>query len=295
MNKQVLIQNVVKRHIIRLATKDAIRESKKYKTANANRIRSEITHDVLELIGNHLYSKTAFIKDITNLYENTKNSLKHIYEEIQKKPSLWEKLKENLDLDPKNIANALSDLVPNLKSKLGEWLEDVLGEIPFVNIVFKLSKLEYSKTLEWLEKLYEKLPDNIKKNLDNLKEKALSIKKFIEKIWDLLKQKIKQSDNKTINTAIYLVYLGISQKIDNNTFAKEKNNLILGLTGKIDSDKILDGLTNEKLFDFVMALLEDYINIEDIVKYKSLPLQLYFLYEEGYLDQEMNILKGLKK
>jgi hypothetical protein len=295
MNKQVLIQNVVKRHIIRLATRDAIRESKKYKTANAHHIRNEITPDVLELLGNHLYSKTAFIKDITNLYENTKNSLKHIYEEIQKKPSLWEKLKENLDLDPKNIANALSDLVPNLKSKLGEWLEDVLGEIPFVNIVFKLSKLEYAKTLEWLEKLYEKLPENIKKNLDALKEKALSVKKFIEGIWDMLKEKIKQTDNRAINTAIYLVYLGISQKIDKNTFVKEKNNLISGLTGKIDSDKILDDLTNEKLAEFVMALLEDYIDIEDVVKYKSIPLQLYFLYQEGYLDEELNILKGLKK
>ena len=289
MSRQVLINNVVKRHIIRLASIDAIRESKKYKTASAGYVRSEITPEVLEVLGNHLFYKTAFIKDITSLYENTKNSLIHIYEEIQKKPNKWEEIKKTLNLDPKNIGSMLMDL-PNFKSNFGKWLESVIKDIPFLNIMYKVSKLEYTQAKQWLEKLYAKLPAKIQQGIDKLKNMATSVKDWLGKIWDLLKEKIKKTDNKAVNIAVFLVYLGISRKIDDDTFAKK--NLVSGLTGKLDSDQILDDLPLDKLSDFISALLEDFIDIEDIVKYKTLPFQIYFLYQEGYLDEELRILKG---
>ncbi len=289
MSRQVLINNVVKRHIIRLASIDAIRESKKYKTASAGYVRSEITPEVLEVLGNHLFYKTAFIKDITSLYENTKNSLIHIYEEIQKKPNKWEEIKKTLNLDPKNIGSMLMDL-PNFKSNFGKWLESVIKDIPFLNIMYKISKLEYTQAKQWLENLYAKLPAKIQQGIDKLKNMATSVKDWLGKIWDLLKEKIKKTDNKAVNIAVFLVYLGISRKIDDDTFAKK--NLVSGLTGKLDSDQILDDLPMDKLSDFISALLEDFIDIEDIVKYKTLPFQIYFLYQEGYLDEELRILKG---
>jgi len=289
MSRQVLINNVVKRHIIRLASIDAIRESKKYKTASAGYVRSEITPEVLEVLGNHLFYKTAFIKDITSLYENTKNSLIHIYEEIQKKPNKWEEIKKTLNLDPKNIGSMLMDL-PNFKSNFGKWLESVIKDIPFLNIMYKVSKLEYTQAKQWLENLYAKLPAKIQQGIDKLKNMATSVKDWLGKIWDLLKEKIKKTDNKAVNIAVFLVYLGISRKIDDDTFAKK--NLVSGLTGKLDSDQILDDLPMDKLSDFISALLEDFIDIEDIVKYKTLPFQIYFLYQEGYLDEELRILKG---
>ena len=289
MSRQVLINNVVKRHIIRLASIDAIRESKKYKTASAGYVRSEITPEVLEVLGNHLFYKTAFIKDITSLYENTKNSLIHIYEEIQKKPNKWEEIKKTLNLDPKNIGSMLMDL-PNFKSNFGKWLESVIKDIPFLNIMYKVSKLEYTQAKQWLENLYAKLPAKIQQGIDKLKNMATSVKDWLGKIWDLLKEKIKKTDNKAVNIAVFLVYLGISRKIDDDTFAKK--NLVSGLTGKLDSDQILDDLPLDKLSDFISALLEDFIDIEDIVKYKTLPFQIYFLYQEGYLDEELRILKG---
>jgi len=289
MSRQVLINNVVKRHIIRLASIDAIRESKKYKTASAGYVRSEITPEVLEVLGNHLFYKTAFIKDITSLYENTKNSLIHIYEEIQKKPNKWEEIKKTLNLDPKNIGSMLMDL-PNFKSNFGKWLESVIKDIPFLNILYKVSKLEYTQAKQWLENLYDKLPAQIQQGIDKLKNMATSVKDWLGKIWNLLKEKIKQTDNKAVNIAVFLVYLGISRKLDDDTF--EKKNLVSGLTGKLDSVQILDDLPLDKLSDFISALLEDFIDIEDIVKYKTLPFQIYFLYQEGYLDEELRILKG---
>lgn len=291
MKRQVLINNVVKRHIIRLASLDAIRESKKYKTASAGYIRSEITPEVLEFLGNHLFYKTAFIKDITSLYENTKNSLIHIYEEIQKKPNKWEDLKKTLNIDPKNIGNALLDL-PNFKNNFGKWLEGVLKDIPFLNILYKISKLEYTKAKELLESLYDKLPDKIKQGIDKITKMTISIKDWFEKIWQLLKEKIQNTDNKAVNIAIFLVYLGISKKVDDTTFVKK--NLVSGLTGKLDSSKILEELPADKLGDFLSALLEDYLNLEDLLKYKILPIQFYFLYQEGYLDEELRILKGIR-
>lgn len=290
MKRQVLINNVVKRHIIRLASIDAIRESKKYKTASA--VRSEITPEVLEYIGNQLFYKTAFIKDITSLYENTKNSLIHIYEEIQKKPNKWEDLKKILNLDPKNIGNVLYDL-PNFKTNFGKWLQSVLQDIPFLNIMYKISKLEYTKAKEVLESLYKKLPDKIKQGIDKITKMTISIKDWFEKIWQLLKQKIQTTDNKAVNIAVFLVYLGISTKVNDNTFVKK--NLVSGLTGKLDSSKILEELPTDKLGDFLSALLEDFLDLEDLLKYKTLPLQFYFLYQEGYLDEELNLLKGIRE
>jgi len=280
IRNQKILNNVVQRHILKQATLDAIRESKKYKTANARYMREQISVAVLEVIANQMFLKTAFISNLTGLYEKAKNTLKGIYENLQKG-------------DLKAVLSNFMEL-PDYKKTFEAWLKNLIESIPFINILYKVSKLEYKKLQEWLEELYEKLPEKLQKGLEKLKSISVNIKTFIGEIWGMLKEKIKETDSKIINIVIFLMFLGIQYKLDANLTEHKEVSYIKGIKGEIPSADLLEDLSGDKIADFIQVLLEDVINLGDLLKYKTLPFQIFFLYQEGYLDQELKILR-LKK
>lgn len=280
--------------LIKLACLIAVKKSIKYKTASAQKIRTELNATTLIPFGNQIV-KYGSIKGLVG-------KIKQIYEGFQKMPDLWEKFKDMLGITSTNIVALYKELNQKFSAFLEEgkkWVshhkENLSKKSSYIYFMFLY--IEHAPTLTGsIKKLLEKLDP------ENSSWLSKKLKSFTGK-WNTLKDTVDDffKNHPILNTIstpakaylFWIIWVNVAE------ISWKITDIIKGFLGLILWGDLIESLPESGL-GFLVQVFLPFIPSGTVIKslkigwnaliVPAMAIQFYYLYQNKLVDNAGNLI-----
>lgn len=283
------------RLVVRFYSQKIIQENHSIRKASL----SDLDDRVLSVFGEQIY-KSAGIKGLGS-------KLKALYTAFMKTPKLWNALKEKLEITSKNPLTLYRELSDKLDAYLEEGKKWINSKVKKIRSSSKMVEFMfiYAENAPTLSDLISKILDPANKlipykeseKMRAFKNKILGgVRSFKEWLKAFFKRHpILRVMSTPVKAYLYwLIWTHVAE------ISWKVSDLIKGFLGILSWEDLLDSLPESGL-GFLVGVLFPFIPQGSILKslnigwnallIPAMGIQLYYLYDKGYLDNNLNLKK----